>query len=180
MDEVFGEHNFKNHIAWGYQRWWTWKTKFANKHDDILRYSKTWKWIFNEGEMREAYTTKDVMWHNNEKWKLLRDVREDIPIINTVAKERVGYPTQKPEKLLERIIRASSNKWDIVLDAFSWSWTTIATAEKLWRKRIWIDSWKLAIYTQRHMKKKCQIFLKFIIQLIFNSSIMNCVYRSWP
>ncbi|MFA5748397.1 MAG: site-specific DNA-methyltransferase, partial [Candidatus Absconditabacterales bacterium] len=147
LDEIFGEYNFRNHIARGYQWGGVGKTQFANKHDDILRYTKSGKRTFNEKEMREPYKTKDTRRHNNEDGKLLRDIWDDIPIINTIAKERNGYPTQKPEQLLERIIKASSNKGDIVLDAFAGSGTTFAVAEKLGRKRIGIDCGKLAIYT---------------------------------
>lgn len=70
-----------------------------------------------------------------------------LPILNQAAKERLDYPTQKPEKLLERILKASSNKNDIILDAFAGSGTTLAVAEKLHRRWIGIDCGKLAIYT---------------------------------
>lgn len=81
---------------------------------------------------------------------LILDVWDDVPIINSMAKERKitnKYPTQKPEQLLERIIKASSNKDDIVLDAFAGSGTTLAIAEKLGRRWIGMDCGKLAIYT---------------------------------
>jgi site-specific DNA-methyltransferase (adenine-specific)/adenine-specific DNA-methyltransferase len=70
-----------------------------------------------------------------------------LPIINPVANERVGFPTQKPEVLLEIIIRTSSNPDDIVLDAFAGSGTALAVAGKLGRRWVGIDSSKLAIYT---------------------------------
>ncbi len=82
----------------------------------------------------------------NTEGKPLSDVWQ-IPFINPVAKERIGYPTQKPEALLERIIKVASNKGDIVLDAFAGSGTTLAVAEKLNRRWIGIDCGKLAIYT---------------------------------
>ena len=78
---------------------------------------------------------------------VLQDIWLDISPVNSQAKERVNYPTQKPEKLMERIIRASSNPGDIVLDAFAGSGTTLAVAEKYGRKWIGIDCGKLAIYT---------------------------------
>ncbi len=70
-----------------------------------------------------------------------------IPIINKAASERLYYPTQKPEKLLERIVRASSRNNDIILDAFAGSGTTLAVAEKLGRRWIGMECGKLAIYT---------------------------------
>ncbi len=79
----------------------------------------------------------------------LQDLWTDIPAVNPVAQERVDYPTQKPEALLERIIKASSNENDIVADFFCGSGTTAATAEKLNRKWIVSDLGKFAIHTTR-------------------------------
>ncbi len=79
----------------------------------------------------------------------LQDLWTDIPAVNPVAKERIGYPTQKPEALLERIIKASSNEGDLVLDVFSGSGTTAAVAEKLGRKWIVADLGKFAVHTTR-------------------------------
>ncbi len=82
----------------------------------------------------------------------LQDVWTDIKLIHNQSAERLGYPTQKPEEIIGRIIQASSNKGDIVLDAFAGSGTTAAVAEKLGRKWITIDCGKLAIYlTQKRM-----------------------------
>jgi site-specific DNA-methyltransferase (adenine-specific) len=79
------------------------------------------------------------------KGVLFDDIWTDIPPINPMAKERLGYPTQKPEALLERIIKASSNEGDVVLDAFAGCGTTIAVAERLKRRWIGIDITHLAI-----------------------------------
>jgi site-specific DNA-methyltransferase (adenine-specific) len=80
----------------------------------------------------------------------LDNVWTDISMINSQARERLGYPTQKPEALLERIIKASSNKGDIVLDPFCGCGTTIAVAEKLSRKWIGIDITNLAVTLMKH------------------------------
>lgn len=77
----------------------------------------------------------------------LQDVWTDLRVIHNRSQERVDYPTQKPEALLERVIKASSNPGDLVLDAFAGSGTTVAVAEKLGRRWIGIDCGKLAIYT---------------------------------
>ena len=138
LDEIFGKNNFRNEIIWGYQWGGVGKREFAKKHDDILWYSKSSNWIFNDKEVREAYITKDTRWHNNDEGKLIRDLWDDIPVINTMSNERTGYITQKPEKLLERIIKASSNENSIVADFFGGSGTTAAVAEKLGRR--WITS----------------------------------------
>ncbi|KAB2935716.1 MAG: site-specific DNA-methyltransferase [Candidatus Contendobacter sp.] len=77
----------------------------------------------------------------------LQDLWLDIKLMHNLSQERLSYPTQKPEQLLERIIRASSNEGDIVLDCFAGSGTTAAVAEKLGRRWIAMDCGKLAIYT---------------------------------
>lgn len=87
---------------------------------------------------------------------IVQDWWDDIIPLNPVAAERVDYPTQKPESLLERIIKSSSNPGDIVLDSFAGSGTTLAVAEKLGRRWIGIDCGKLAIYTiQKRMLNLC-------------------------
>ncbi len=153
LDEIFGKHSFRNEIIWWYQWWWVGKREFAKKHDTIYWYSKSDKesdkWIFNEKEMREPYITKDARWHNNQDGKLFRDLWDDIPVINTMSKERINYWTQKPEKLLERIIKASCPEWWIVCDFFGGSGTTASVAEKLWRKWISSDIGKPSVMIQR-------------------------------
>jgi site-specific DNA-methyltransferase (adenine-specific) len=147
LDGIFGKNCFRNEIVWGYQWGGVGKRNFARKHDIIFWYSKSDdkenKWIFNDQAMRVPYTTKDIRWHNHEEGKLLRDIWE-IPTINTQSKERVGYPTQKPLALLRRIINASSNEGDIVLDPFCGCATMCVAAQQLDRKWIGIDIEKQA------------------------------------
>jgi adenine-specific DNA-methyltransferase len=89
-------------------------------------------------------------WYLNEtKGKQVEDIWTDINLTNPMADERIGYPTQKPEALLERIIKASSNEGDLVADFFCGSGTTAAVAEKLGRKWIVSDLGKFAIHTTR-------------------------------
>ncbi|GHT25654.1 hypothetical protein FACS18942_01250 [Planctomycetales bacterium] len=147
LDEIFGKDSFRNEIVWGYQWGGVGKRTFAKKHDIIFWYSKSDdkdnKWIFNDKEMRIPYTTKDARWHNHAEGKLLRDIWE-IPTINTQSKERTGYPTQKPLALLHRIVKASSNEGDIVLDPFCGCATTCVASQQLDRKWIGIDIEKQA------------------------------------
>ena len=145
LDKIFGIEQFRNEIIWGYQWGGVGKRNFAKKHDTIFWYSKSDKWTFNESLMRQPYTTKDKKWHNNIGGKLLRDIWDDIPTINTKAKERIGYPTQKPLALLNRIITASSNIDDIVFDPFMGGGTTIVMAGQLGRSFIGIDQSKAAV-----------------------------------
>ena len=151
LDEVFGEDRFINDIIWGYQWGGHAKDRFAQKHDIIFWYSKNDSHIFNSDapQVREAYITNDKRWHNNEEGKLCRDLWDDIPIINTLSNERVDYATQKPEKLLERIIAASSNDKMLVADFFGGSGVTAAVAANLGRRFIHCDIGLNSIQTTR-------------------------------
>ena len=161
MDAIFGEENFRNEIIWSYKSGGIPKTAFARKHDIILFYSKTNEYKFNlQMEARDIseikkYSQEDEKGHFGQMKKdgkkyyfedghVMRDVWE-IPILNQLSKERLGYPTQKPESLLERIIKASSNEGDIILDPFSGCGTTVAVSERLNRKWIGIDITPIAI-----------------------------------
>ncbi len=149
MDEIFGKKNFQNEIIWWYYNVANVRKEgFGKKHDVILWYSKSDKWIFNHEEMREPYEENSNWVKNpasykdayspNPRGKRMQDVWR-MPTINNMAKERTGYPTQKPLALLERIIKASSNKGDMVLDPFCGCATTCVAAEKLDRQWIGID-----------------------------------------
>ena len=156
MDEIFGEHNFGNEIIWHYDIGARGKREFGTKHDNIFRYVKSNNFIFNADEILVPFKSGMTRWRYTKggqagkempKGKIPSDVW-DIHL-NAMSKEHIGFPTQKPEALLERFIKASSNPGDIVLDAFAGSGTTGAVAEKLGRRWIMIDSAKLAIYTMQ-------------------------------
>lgn len=166
MDEVFKEQNFQNEITWYYPNKIPDKRKpiFTNASDIIFFYAKhDGNQIFNPQyiEVRPHERAKEIKINGikqsvrdengnvvyNIYDKRLVDNVWNIPSLAGSSKERIDYPTQKPEKLLERIISSSSNKGDIVLDAFVGSGTTLAVAEKLGRRWIGIDCGKLAIYT---------------------------------
>ena len=154
MDEIFGVKHFRNEIVWGYRTGGASQKRWAKKHDVLLYYAKNSKAvIFNvqkEIVLYDAAFFSGVEPDETGKYPvevLKRDVwdsgasksDEQIkPIIN-VSKERLGYPTQKPVKLLERIIQASSNEGDIVLDPFCGCGTTIHAAHNLKRNWVGID-----------------------------------------
>lgn len=155
MDRIFGENNFRNEIIWCYRGAGYPKKDFGKRHDNILRYSKTGKYIFNLDDVREDYAeaTKERFKHYignvrksgdfriqklNPKGRQPDDWWQIQPIAPS-AKERLGYPTQKPLVLLEKIIKASSNKNDIILDPFCGCGTTLVASHKLGRKWIGID-----------------------------------------
>jgi site-specific DNA-methyltransferase (adenine-specific) len=149
LDSVFcpqgGE--FLNEIVWNYETGGASKSHYSRKHDIILFYSKSVKYTFNSDAVREARTEKSIARAQNpagarisatDTTKLPTDVFR-IQALNPMATERLGYPTQKPEALLERIIMASSNEGDVVLDAYCGCGTTVAVAQRLNRRWIGID-----------------------------------------
>ena len=155
LDEIFGKNNFRNEIVWCYRGAGYPKRDFGRRHDIIFRYSKTDDYIFNLDDVREEYaeTTKERFRHyvgnirkgtdfGVQKLHPLGKQPDDwwrIQPVAPSAKERLGYPTQKPEALLEKVIKASSNKEDIILDAFCDCGTTLVVAQKLKRRWIGID-----------------------------------------
>ena len=150
MDAVFGRGNFRNEIVWCYRGGGASRRNFARKHDVILRYSKSDVYTFNPqyGEYSDASkalvksrggTSIDGRERDLERGAHMPDWWSDINSLQTWSPERTGYPTQKPVKLLERIIRSSSNEGDLVLDPFCGSGTTMIAAERLGRSWIGID-----------------------------------------
>lgn len=186
LDEVFGPANFRNEIVWsyfGFKR--ATSKKFPQKHDLIYSYAKnidnyTWNvqyrphssdYIkrFKKDENGRLYRDDvnptgggtRIIYLDEVEGDIIDSVWNDIPPVNPVAKERCDYPTQKPEKLIERIINASTNPGDIVFDCFMGSGTTQAVAMKLGRKFVGADinlgaiqtTTKRLINTAENMKK---------------------------
>jgi len=168
LDEVFGYDNFQSEIIWSYKRWSNSKKGLLNSHQNIFFYSKTKSFKFNTLYTEYSATTNidqilqqrakdengktiykknedgNVVGDSNKKGVPLSDVWE-IPYLNPKAKERIGYPTQKPIALLERIIQISTDENDIVLDPFCGSGTTLVASKLLNRKYIGIDCLKEAV-----------------------------------
>ena len=157
MDAIFGRQRFRNEIIWAYRGGGVPKSDFARKHDTILRYSKTGKVTFNVdavripyseySEERLQYTARSFRpnrtydnYVQNPDGKHPEDWWVMQPIMPS-SKERVGYPTQKPLELYERIIKASSDEGDVVLDPFCGCATTPIAAERLSRQWIGMDIW---------------------------------------
>ncbi len=149
LDSVFcGKGgDFVNEIVWHYQTGGASKRHYSKKHDVILFYVKSDQYQFyperiliprTEKAMERAKNPIGARISSDNTEKLPDDVF-DIQALNPMAKERMGYPTQKPEQLLERIIKASSNEGEIVLDAYCGCGTAIAVAQALNRKWIGID-----------------------------------------
>ena len=158
MDAVFGWRNFRNEIVWCYKGGGKGRTDFARKHDLIFRYAKGKTVIFNADDVRIPYEGEGRGRTDKSRWGSRRigeylapytphekgKIPEDwwpFPQLNSNDPERMGYPTQKPTELYERIIKASSNKGDVILDPFAGCATTLVAAEKLEREWVGIDIW---------------------------------------
>lgn len=173
MDVIFGKKNFRNEIIWCYETAGKAKRNFSRKHDVIFFYTKSDKWTFNASavsiprklgkhmkmgvdesgrdyeEKVDKKSGKVYRWYFDEG-RLPFDYWTDIQFINREESQRLGYPTQKPEALLERIVKASSNEGDWVLDPFGGCGTAAAAAEKLKRNWVIIDITTLSINLVKH------------------------------
>ena len=176
MDAIFGRKNFRNEIVWSYQRW-TGATKyFQRMHDILLFYARSDKSKFNQllephspkgqhrhkGKNRTTKITDDGSLHqsyvDDSGMKAMRDVWE-ISYLNANAKERVGYPTQKPLALLRRVISASCPDDGVILDPFCGCATACIAAEQLQRQWVGIDiSPKAAELVEIRMQKELDLF----------------------
>jgi site-specific DNA-methyltransferase (adenine-specific) len=175
LDQIFGPYNFRNEIVWCYDTGGRSTTAFPRKHDIIFCYGRTKKAAFyydNVALPRDPSTMHETLvvdsdgrqyQHNIKAGKEYRYYMDkgvlpndwwcDLKALNPSAKERLGYETQKPLALLERIIKASSNEGDIVLDPFCGCGTAVVAAQKLKRRWIGIDITHLAINLMRNRLK---------------------------
>lgn len=188
LDDVFGSESFQSEIIWQYKRWSNAKKGLLPSHQNIYFYSKTSDFSFNKIFMPYSEATnldqilqrrtrdkhnKSIYARDEEGNIQQADAKQgvplsdvwDIPYLNPKAKERVGYPTQKPLLLLERIIELVTNENDLVLDPFCGSGTTCVAASLTNRKYIGIDQSEDAIHlsqsrldkpikTESHLLKK--------------------------
>jgi len=168
MDEVFGESNFLNEIIWSYQTGGRARNYFPRKHDTILFYARSKQYYFNlkgvpvaRSEARSNHMKRSVD-ENGRSYRSIvsagkeyryyddepaypGDVWDDISHLQQKDPERSGYETQKPLKLLERIIRCSTQEGDLVCDLFAGSGTTAVAAAGLGRRFVCMDMSPLAV-----------------------------------
>lgn len=163
MDYIFGQNNFLNEIIWAYKSGGTSYKYFSRKHDNILVYTKSKNYIFNPQKEKsynrgfKPYRFKGVKEYEDELgWYTLVNLKDvwNMDIVGRTSRERVGYDTQKPEALLERIILSSSNEDSIIADFFAGSGTTLKVAERLNRKYIGSDIGNSSILTIKKRLEK--------------------------
>ncbi|TSC79987.1 MAG: hypothetical protein G01um101429_299 [Parcubacteria group bacterium Gr01-1014_29] len=167
MDEVFGKENFRNEIVWHYDQGARPKTSFGKKHDTIFWYSKSESYIFNSKDILVPFESGMTEWRYTKGGQKGKEMPEGkIPSdvwdikLNAMALEHLGFSTQKPEALLERIINASSNENDVVADFFCGSGTIGAVAERIGRRWLMSDLGRFAIHTSRKRLMEIQRKLK--------------------
>lgn len=206
LDEVFGAMHFQSEIIWTYRRWSNAKKGLLNAHQNIFFYSKTEYFTFNpifthyspttnldqilqdrirNAEGKAAYKVdqnNETVLSKTKKGVPLSDVWE-IPLLNPKAKERVGYPTQKPVLLLQRIIELVTNEGATVLDPMCGSGTTGVAANSLNRNFIGIDASPKAIeLTQRRLEQmiisSSQVAKKGKAAFWNKSNIENAILQS--
>lgn len=151
LDKIFGRENLINWIVWCYNSGGASKRSFAKKHDDILWYGKTSRYIFTEP--REPYPRDYGGREGFHKDGRIMNDWWQIPIMSTTSKDRLGYPNQKPLSLLERIVKSSSLKNGNVLDYFAGTGTTGQACLNLNRNCILVDSNSKAVEI---MKKRLE------------------------
>jgi len=140
LDEVFGAERFLNEIIWAYDYGGRAADRWPRKHDTILWYAKGDRWLFDRDAIdRIPYMAPGLVGPEKAaRGKLPTDVWW-MTIVPPASAERTGYPTQKPVRLLERIVAASSRPGDLVLDPFAGSGTTGVAAARLGRRWLLVD-----------------------------------------
>lgn len=155
LDSIFGADRFLNEIIWSYDYGGRARDKWARKHDNILWYSKSSVWTYNRDEIdRIPYMAPSLVGPRKASvGKLPTDVWW-MTIVPTNGKERTGYPTQKPLKLVERIVKASSDPGDLVADFFGGAGTTAVAAMKLGRRFLYVDeNPEAVVITEKRLAK---------------------------
>ena len=160
LEEVFGPKRFLGEIIWHYTGGGRAKRWFSRKHDILFHFARSSSWYFNPDAVRvpykptSGYARSGIVSARGKRYLPHPDGTPvddvwDIPMINPLAAERTGYPTQKPEALLERIILASSRPGDLVADFFCGSGTAPVVAQRLGRRWLCADSGAMAVCTTR-------------------------------
>ena len=189
LDRIFEENNFVNEIIWCYTAPANVKNRFPQKHDTIFFYAKSKAYFFTSENVKIPYNQETVARTNrgaggsglkvkgdaeerhknrlDKDGKVPEDYWIDIPRIQGNGNERIGYPTQKPEALLQRVIECASKEGDIIIDPFMGGGTTIAVADKLNRQWIGIDQSVQAVkVTEFRLQKQTDLFTSpYAVQL---------------
>jgi len=171
LDELFGQDRFASEIIWRYRRWPTKTLNFQRVHDTLLRYRRDLRVVPRFNQLYEPLSAKTLATWGDRKQRAITDADGrrlrssteseasagvplgdvwDIGIIAPVARERTGFPTQKPMALLERLIQGLTFVGDAVLDPYLGSGTSMQACQKLGRSGVGIDSSEVAIRVARN------------------------------
>ncbi len=156
LDDIFGPDRFLNEIIWAYDYGGRPRDRWPRKHDNILWYAKSDRWTFNIDDIeRIPYMAPGLVGAEKAARGKLPTDTWWMTIVPTNSKERTGYPTQKPLKLLERIVAASSNPGELVADFFCGTGTTGVAAKRLGRRFLLVDNKPDAIrITNERLRKE--------------------------
>jgi hypothetical protein len=160
LDEVFGPGRLINQIVWHYTGGGRSRRYFSRKHDILFWVARSGSWTFHVDAVRQPYrptsgyarsgiTSRAGKRYEPHPAGTPADDVWDIPIVNPLSRERVGYPTQKPERLLARLVEAASSPGELVADFFCGSGTTLVAAERLGRRWIGCDASETAVAVAR-------------------------------
>jgi len=165
LDRIFGASRFINEIIWHYTGGGRSRRRFSRKHDTLLWYAKGDRWTFNIDAVRvpykptSGYARGGIVSRSGKRYRPHPDGTPiddvwDIPMVNPLSPERCGYPAQKPERLLERIVAAMSNPGDLVVDPFCGSGTAAVVAARQGRRWIACDCQSEAVACARRRLEK--------------------------
>ncbi len=184
LEDIFGREQFRNEIIWHYTGGGRSKRYFSRKHDSIFWFSKSSKWTFNADTIRVPYKkssgfakggirSKSGKVYKPNPLGTIPDDTWDIPMLNPLAKERTGYPTQKPQSLLDRIVLAASNPNDLVLDPFMGSGTTAVSCAIHGRRFMGADlNWNAIHCTQQRLLE-----LNDNLKVTYSRTIPNTIHH---
>lgn len=172
LDRLFGEKNFQNEIIWFYQTGGASQNRFSRKHDTLLWYTRSNQWVFHPERIRVHRSPKALERARNPKGARIT-VEDDeklpgdvlfVPPLNPMARERNGYPTQKPLELMELFVEALTEPGECVADFFCGSGTTVVAAGRLGRRWLACDRSRHAVeLTRARLEDLGGLFSEFAV-----------------
>ncbi len=173
LDRLFGEKNFQNEIIWFYQTGGASQNRFSRKHDTLLWYTRSNRWVFHPERIRVHRSPKALERARHPKGARIALQDEEklpgdvlfVPSLNPMSNERNGYPTQKPLELMEIFVEAFSEPGECVADFFCGSGTTVVAARRLGRRWLACDKSRHAVaITRARLEELGGLFPEFAVE----------------
>ena len=172
LDHLFGGKHFQNEIIWFYQTGGASQSRFSRKHDTLLWYTRSNRWVFHPERIRVQRSPKALERARNPKGARIDAGNKDklpgdvlfVPSLNPMARERNGYPTQKPLELMEIFVEALTESGECVADFFCGSGTTVVAAKRLGRRWLACDKSRYAVeITRKRLEENGGLFTDFMV-----------------